>query len=333
MYGSIDLTLSSSIPRRKHRYGYIVLSFFFFIVIFLFFYEYPFTSFKSKQEFSSLHGVESQYGSSSFFTPLPVRSFTPLMETASSSKIHVNTKIKYQTIFGFGGAFTEASCLHFQQLDILNQDRFMSLYFSKEGNHYTFGRIHMNSCDFCKTSYNFANVSGDLTLQHFDMKVLHDNITIIPTIQAALRKQPLLKLILSPWSPPAWMKTTFMNQNDMLMSATPNGLNVKYQQTWALYFTKFMDAYASYNITFWGLTVQNEPNFNAPWEACVYTAEYMATFVRDFLGPMLFQTYPNVKIMIYDHNKAGLVEFIKAFMAIPSAMQVRKYHTLIIWKS
>ncbi len=61
-----------------------------------------------------------------------------------------------------------------------------------------------------------------------------------------------IKLFASPWSAPAWMKT-----NNAL-----NGrgyLYKRYYQTWANYFVRFFDEYAQNNISFWGLTPQNEP--------------------------------------------------------------------------
>lgn len=33
----------------------------------------------------------------------------------------------------------------------------------------------------------------------------------------------------------------------------------KYLDLWAQYYLKFFDAYKGYNITFWGVTTQNEP--------------------------------------------------------------------------
>lgn len=33
----------------------------------------------------------------------------------------------------------------------------------------------------------------------------------------------------------------------------------KYLDVWAKYYIKFFEAYSEYNISFWGLTTQNEP--------------------------------------------------------------------------
>lgn len=43
--------------------------------------------------------------------------------------------------------------------------------------------------------------------------------------------------------------------------------------------------------------------YAAPYEACVYTAEYERDFIKHYLGPLMKSTHPDVNIMIYDHNR------------------------------
>jgi len=57
-------------------------------------------------------------------------------------------------------------------------------------------------------------------------------------------------------------------------------------------FSKFISAYKSKGVDLWGVTPQNEPEFAAGWDACVYTPEYEAEFVREHLGPILHQDHP-----------------------------------------
>ena len=53
-------------------------------------------------------------------------------------------------------------------------------------------------------------------------------------------------------------------------SHEPNGLKLdsRSQAAWAKYFSKWIEAYHASDIPIWGITVQNEPEFPAPWEAC-----------------------------------------------------------------
>ena len=78
--------------------------------------------------------------------------------------------------------------------------------------------------------------------------------------QAAVATRGLhLRLLASPWSPPAWMKLPGpTGQRLMTGSAAPNGLDPKMQRPWADYFSKWLSAYKEHGVHFWGVTVQNE---------------------------------------------------------------------------
>ena len=174
----------------------------------------------------------------------------------------------------------------------------------------------MDSCDFSPASYSFDDEAGDTKLDKFDMSVKHDvEVGMIPMIQAAQKlfeaRGEKLALYASPWSPPAWMKLPVGGKQNMTLSATPNCLMPSMQRTWAKYFSKFIEAYRKQGINMWGVTVQNEPEAAVGWEACLYTPQFMATFVRDHLGPVLEEEQPGVKIVGFDHNKDHVLMWAK----------------------
>lgn len=125
------------------------------------------------------------------------------------------------------------------------------------------------------------------------------------------------RLFASPWSPPAWMKRPTWEDDKhakhatkMTYSAHPTclrdgvGPDSQYAAAWALYFSKYIAAYQRLSgVPVWAVTVQNEPEFAAPWEACSYTAHTMTDFVAYHLGPVLKRDHPEVKILAFDHNK------------------------------
>jgi O-glycosyl hydrolase len=227
-----------------------------------------------------------------------------------TAKIEINSKKVYQEILGFGGAFTEASAYNFFRLPPKIQKKFIDLYFGKNGIGYSLGRIHINSCDFSLSSYSFDEVPGDLDLQYFDTEVTHDNAQILPLIRLAMDASDYpIRLLASPWSPPAWMKAAGGGYNQsMLGSATPNGLidSDDIKTTWARYISKFISAYTYKGVNIWAVTPQNEPEFPAPWEACSYTADYEKDFISAFLGPTLRAEHPSVLLLGFDHNKDHL---------------------------
>jgi len=232
----------------------------------------------------------------------------------SNETIVINTTQTFQKILGFGGAFTEAGAYVYSVLNETLQQKIMDLIFGSNGQNYAIGRVHINSCDFSLASYNFDDVDGDYSLENFDIS--HEEKWLIPFIKQALDIRGPLKIFATPWSPPAWMKG-----NGYMTGSSIPGLKQgdDYFQTWAVYYTKFLDAYALEGIDIWGITVQNEPENAAPWEACVYNPEQERDFIKNFLGPQLSKTHPNLTIMIYDHNKDHIATWAQTIYSDPEA--------------
>ncbi|KUF84904.1 Glucosylceramidase [Phytophthora nicotianae] len=242
-------------------------------------------------------------------------------EKTTDSFIAIDVDTKYQEIMGFGGGFTEAAALQFHKLPKDKQEEVLTLYFDKnKGSAYNFGRVPMGSCDFSMGSYNFAETENDMELKDFDVDVTHDTEMIIPFIKRALKRRPDMKLILVPWSPPGWMKRSSSSYSaSMLGSTKPVGLRDDMRAPWALYFSKFITAYKKHGIPFWGVSPQNEPEFNAPWEACAYNPEYEAEFIGEFLGPVLERNHPGVTLMAFDHNRVSVNRWANVIYSHPSA--------------
>lgn len=252
-----------------------------------------------------------------------------------------------QPIIGFGAAFTEASSLNYQSLSEEGKARLMELLYGKTGIGYSVGRVPLNSCDFSIESYSFDEVNDDFSLKHFDMNVTHDAqkdgmIDMILRATAVFNaawnatnidtqgiKDGDFKMFASPWSPPSWMKAPHswkdkdagvVHASGMTGSAQPSclregtGKDSKYAKAWALYFSKFISAYKAYGVPLEAVTVQNEPEFPAPWEACSYTPETEADFIGYHLGPQLEKDHPDVKIFMFDHNKDHLVTWAKTIL-------------------
>ena len=86
----------------------------------------------------------------------------------------------------------------------------------------------------------------------------------------------------------------------------------EYYDTWALFFSKYVDAYKAEGIDIWGFTVENEPHGNGEnWESMHYSPEEMTYFVQNFLGPKLeADGKGHLKILGYDQNREGIREWV-----------------------
>ena len=137
---------------------------------------------------------------------------------------------------------------------------------------------------------------------------------MLPFIRAAqeVAAQPI-KLLVSPWSPPAWMKSNGeMNQGGHLLP--------QYRAAWARCFVRFIEEYAKEGVPVWGVSVQNEPAATQRWDSCIYSAEEERDFVRDHLGPALQAAgLGQVRIVVWDHNRDHMVERASVVLSDPQA--------------
>ena len=229
--------------------------------------------------------------------------------------ILVDSGKRFQTIEGFGGAFTEASAATFARLTPEAQSAILKAYFDPvAGLGYTLCRTHINSCDFSLGNYAYDEVPGDVDLRHFSIE--RDRRSLIPLIRAAMQVAGgPLKLFASPWSPPAWMKTNGeMNHGGKLRP--------EYRAAWAAYYVRYVRAYAEEGIPMWGLSVQNEPEATQSWDSCIYTGEEERDFVRDYLGPTLVKAgMGHLRLLIWDHNRDRLFERARIVYEDPQAAQ------------
>lgn len=220
-------------------------------------------------------------------------------------RLFVDPARRFQTLEGFGGAFTEAAAVTWQALPPEQRERFLREHFdAADGHGYALCRVHMNSCDFARGNYAHVERSGDVGLASFS--IARDREALLPMIRAAQAIAEgggrTLKLLMSPWSPPAWMKSNGqMNGGGRLLP--------EYRDAWARCYVRFIEAYAAEGVAIWGLTVQNEPEATQRWDSCLYTAVEERDFVRDHLGPALHAAgHGHVKVIVWDHNRDQMVE-------------------------
>ena len=228
-------------------------------------------------------------------------------------RVHLDRSRRFQTVLGFGSAFTEAAAVTWHRLSPARRAAALRDFFDpKLGHGYSLCRVHMNSCDFALGNYAHVETPGDVDLKSFTID--RDRQALLPFIQAAQRVAGApLKLLVSPWSPPGWMKTNGqMNHGGTLLP--------QYRQAWARCYVRFIEAYAAEGVPVWAVSVQNEPAATQRWDSCTYSAEEERDFVRDHLGPELAAAgLGQIKIVIWDHNRDRMVERASVVYADPEA--------------
>lgn len=226
--------------------------------------------------------------------------------------VFVDPSRRFQTFLGIGAALTDAAAETFARLPAARQEEVLSRCFDRaSGNGYTLARTHVHSCDFSSASYTYVE-DHDRTLASFD--VSRDERFRLPFIRRAIAAAGgRLDLLVSPWSPPAWMKdNAHMLQGGRLLPADA--------PVWAEYLVRFIEAYERRGVPVWGLTVQNEPAARQTWESCLYSAEEERDFIRDHLGPALRRHgLSDRRLIAWDHNRDFLFARAATLLADPEA--------------
>ncbi len=226
-----------------------------------------------------------------------------ISEKEATSQIIIKPETSFQTISGFGGSFTESSAYLLNRLSDENRKKIIDAYFADSGARYSLTRTHMNSCDFSLGQYSYAPIEDDLNLEHFSVE--EDMDDLIPMIKDAMAASTDgFNIIASPWTAPPWMK----DNKDWVGGK----LHPDYYDTWALFFSKYVDAYKAEGIDIWGFTVENEPLGNdSNWESMHYTPKEMTDFVVNHLGPQLEKDgKSDIVLLGYDQNREHLDEWV-----------------------
>jgi glucosylceramidase len=224
----------------------------------------------------------------------------PMTGTAGAPAITVDPAVECQTLLGFGGAFTEAAGLTFQKLGRENQKKILKAYFDPdEGIGYSLGRVHIASCDFSETMHDY--LTGEDT-SSFDISRDEEN-GVFPLYRAAVETRGApIKLLATPWSPPAFMKDNNNRKHGGRLLA-------EYAPDYAKYIVTYLKAAAAKGLTVEFLSVQNEPEAKQTWDSCLYTPEEESAFVKNHLGPALKEAgLGGVKLLVHDHNRDILLK-------------------------
>jgi len=218
--------------------------------------------------------------------------------TVGKNNIVVDEGQVYQTIEGFGAAFTDSAAYLLEQVEpSASQAGTLNDLFTRTGNGIglSFMRVPIGATDIARSLYSFDDNSGqaDPTLTNFS--ITHDQGYILPLILQAKALNPQMKLLASPWSPPAWMKSTASMNSGTLLSSD-------YTQ-FANYLVKYLQAYKAAGVTYDYLTIQNEPlNQTTAYPSMYMDAPTELAVTRDYVLPALTTANLTTKLFVYDHN-------------------------------
>jgi glucosylceramidase len=230
--------------------------------------------------------------------------------------ITVDDSQRFQTIDGFGASLTDsAAWLMAKKLTPAQAESTLKMLFSRrDGIALGFLRQPIGSSDLAVTFYSFDDLCeqaakpcttpagvNDFNLDHFSLK--HDEEYILPLLKKAVGINPALHVMLTPWSPPGWMKSSGSMLGSNPDTKQPSSLRPEAYKAFANYLVKTIQGYQAAGVPIYALTVQNEPLYAPPtYSGLQMLAAEQAAFFGDALGPALAAAELRLKVMAYDHN-------------------------------
>lgn len=213
--------------------------------------------------------------------------------------ITMDTSRQFQEIEGFGASVTGSSAYVMQQYMTPEKRQALleELFSADKGLGINYIRMSIGASDFSTDPYTYDDMAAgqrDDSLAHFS--IAHDEKDVVPVLKQIFAINPDIHLMGSPWSAPAWMKTSGKLEGGSLR---PDAYAV-----YARYFVKYIRAFAAAGVKITALTMQNEPQYEAAYPTMKMTAPEQGTFIKEHLGPLLAQEGLNkqVAIMLFDHN-------------------------------
>ncbi|WP_369372197.1 RICIN domain-containing protein [Promicromonospora sp. Populi] len=209
--------------------------------------------------------------------------------TPQATNIQVNPAQVLQRFTGAGASVTEASAALINDLPAATRNSMLQSLFSRSGDGIglNYLRQPLGSTDFNSGGfYTYEDTQGQFS-------IARDQQEILPVLQQARAINPGIRFMGSPWSPPAWMKTS--------NSLNGGSLRTDMYDEYATYLVRTIQAYAAQGVTLSDLTVQNEPLFATSYPSMSMSAAQQAAFFR-VLDPALTSAGLGTQIFAYDHN-------------------------------
>ena len=214
--------------------------------------------------------------------------------TNTSPTILVDTVQTYQGIDGFGFALTGGSATVINRMSVRSRADLLRELFATDSTciGVSYLRLSIGASDLSDRVFTYDDVAGDVSLAQFSLAP--DRTDLIPVLKQILAINPGIKILGSPWTAPAWMKTN--------NAAIGGSLKPEFYDAYARYFVKYIRGMAAEGIIIDAVTLQNEPLYGGNEPSMLMSAAEQAAFIRNNVGPAFAAAGLLTKIIAYDHN-------------------------------
>jgi glucosylceramidase len=219
----------------------------------------------------------------------------------------------FQSIDGFGFALTGGSAQLLMRMGAAQRAALLKELFTTGDNGIgvSYLRVSIGSSDMNERVFSYDDLApGETDVEMAKFNLGPDRADVIPVLKEILAIRPEIKILGSPWSAPAWMKTN----NDV----KGGELKPEYYGAFAKYFVKYIEGMRAEGIAIDAITVENEPLNPKNTPSMAMFAQEQDTFVAKDLGPAFEKAGIRTKILLYDHNP-DVLSYALSILADPAA--------------
>ncbi|ETS62294.1 hypothetical protein PaG_03371 [Moesziomyces aphidis] len=226
--------------------------------------------------------------------------------------IIINTAQRFQAIDGFGGAMTDSSAYlltRLKQREAGLYSRVMDFMFNNATG-VGITRATLGASDFSvmqEYSYiaqppDFAAAANELNnaaslLSSFNVEGTQSSMYTLPVLVDAKKRNPGLKVILTPWSPPPFMKS----------NNTMNGGSLRdgFIPVLAQYYAQAAQAWSDAGVRPWAMTLQNEPSHIASYPSMGLNSTQQVQLAQELRSQLESRGLGSIQVWGHDDNYSG----------------------------
>jgi glucosylceramidase len=228
---------------------------------------------------------------------------------SANQTITVNENTRYQKFVGAGASMTDTAGYLLNSSGALSASTrgavMTKLFDPTNGIGLDFLRNPMGASDLARYNYSYDDVAAGATDPNLtNFSISHDNTDILPLTKQAEQLNPNLKLMVVPWSAPAWMKD---NGN-----FTDQGyLQAQYYAAYAQYFVKTIQAYQAQGVHVDYTSPQNEPGCcsGANYPTMAWNGSGLDYFTGTDLLPAFHSAGLSTKVLALDWNWSNYASY------------------------
>ena len=211
--------------------------------------------------------------------------------------IVIDRSLQMQSIDGFGFALTGGSAELLMKMSAPARAKILHQLFASDEDNLgvSYLRLSIGASDLNSFVFSYDDLAAGETdpgLTKFDLG--QDRKDVIPVLKEILAIAPEIRILGSPWSAPAWMKT---NNN-----VRGGALKEDCYPVYAAYLVKYVQAMKREGIAIDAITIQNEPLNSKNTPSMQWTVNQQAAFLKDHLYPAFTKAALTTKVILFDHN-------------------------------